>query len=164
MNKSEIETSTILLQKKELRQKSKDLLKTYSIEKLDEKSKKICNRILDWEFFIQATNIFFFMPLKSEPNIFEIIEKSLLQNKNCFIPKVNQDGTMDFYKLDNDIKLNNQVEIGKYNILEPKQDLIKFDTQLLSDDDFSNQKNIIFIKGDSVTDYVIETTNLSKEY
>ena len=91
----------IQLEKKNFRTKIKNQLQICSTKELQEKSEKICENILSWNYFEQAKNFFFFMPLKTEPNIQKVIEKSLLQNKNCFIPKVNTDGTMDFFKLDN---------------------------------------------------------------
>ena len=67
MNKLQIETSTILLQKKELRQKAKELLKTYSIEKLDEKSKKIPPEFIDKRTGVCYTNIGVLAELRSLP-------------------------------------------------------------------------------------------------
>lgn len=143
MNKTIAEK--IIIEKKEIRKKIKNQLLQTSQFELQKKSDKICKNILTWNYFIQATNIFFFMPLKTEPNILEIIENSLLHNKNCFVPKVNQDGTMDFYQLDNNKTLKSQVEVGNYNILEPKPELKKFEQEILSNKDFNSKKNIIFI-------------------
>jgi 5-formyltetrahydrofolate cyclo-ligase len=142
---AKIEENKIALEKKLLRTNLKNELQKFSQLELQEKSEKICKNILNCKFFIEAKNIFFFMPLKTEPNILSVIETSLLQNKNCYIPKVNSDGTMDFFKLDNKKTLINQVEIGNYNILEPKQELSKFEQELFSKDEFYSEKNIIFI-------------------
>ena len=135
----------IQLEKKNFRTKIKNQLQICSTKELQEKSEKICENILSWNYFEQAKNIFFFMPLKTEANIQKVIEKSLLQNKNCYIPKVKIDGTMDFFKLDNKNDLKSQIEIGSYNILEPKENLSKFDSKLFSFKEFSIEKNIIFI-------------------
>lgn len=143
MNKTIAEK--IIIEKKVIRKKIKNQLLQISQLELQKKSDKICKNILNWNYFIQATNIFFFMPLKTEPNILKVIENSLLQNKICYIPKVNQDETMNFYKLDNNKTLKSQVEVGNYNILEPKENLTKLEQEVLLNNEFYNKKNIIFI-------------------
>lgn len=154
MNKSSLEKITMtikcednILQKHELRKQVKKQVSQLSEEELTEKSIKICKKILNWPHYEESINIFFYMPLKSEPNIFEIIEKSKLLDKNCFIPKVNNNGTMDFYKIINEEKLENQVELGSYNILEPKNNLKKFELINKTDIDIFSNKTLFLIPG-----------------
>ena len=63
------------------------------------------------------------MPLKTEPNIFKIIEDAFSQKKECYIPKITDETTMKFFWLENEKSILEQVESGFYGILEPKENL-----------------------------------------
>ena len=88
-----------------------------------QKSEEICKNILSWEIYQKAKTILFYMPLKTEPNIFKIIEDSFSQKKECYIPKITDEITMKFFLLEKEKSILEQVESGFYGILEPKENL-----------------------------------------
>ena len=88
-----------------------------------QKSEEICKNILSWEIYKKAKTILFYMPLKSEPNIFKVIEDSFYQKKECYIPKITDEITMNFFLLEKEKSILEQVESGFYGILEPKENL-----------------------------------------
>lgn len=88
-----------------------------------QKSEEICKNILSWEIYQKAKTILFYMPLKTEPNIFKVIEDSFSQKKECYIPKITDEITMKFFLLEKEKSILEQVESGFYGILEPKENL-----------------------------------------
>jgi 5-formyltetrahydrofolate cyclo-ligase len=66
------------------------------------------------------------MPLKTEPNIFKIIEDAFSKKKECYIPKITDETTMNFFLLEKEKTILEQVESGFYGILEPKENLPQF--------------------------------------
>ena len=88
-----------------------------------QKSEEICKNILSWEIYQKAKTILFYMPLKTEPNIFKVIEDSFYQKKECYIPKITDEITMKFFLLEKEKSILEQVESGFYGILEPKENL-----------------------------------------
>ena len=88
-----------------------------------QKSEEICKNILSWEIYKKAKTILFYMPLKTEPNIFKVIEDSFYQKKECYIPKITDEITMNFFLLEKEKSILEQVESGFYGILEPKENL-----------------------------------------
>ena len=88
-----------------------------------QKSEEICKNIFSWEIYQKAKTILFYMPLKTEPNIFKVIEDSFSQKKECYIPKITDEITMKFFLLEKEKSILEQVESGFYGILEPKENL-----------------------------------------
>ena len=113
----------IFLEKKEFRKKIKLQLSQLEKNFFVQKSEEICKNILSWEIYQKAKTILFYMPLKSEPNIFKIIEDSFSQKKECYIPKITDEITMKFFLLEKEKSILEQVESGFYGILEPKENL-----------------------------------------
>jgi 5-formyltetrahydrofolate cyclo-ligase len=113
----------IIFEKKEFRKKIK--LQLSQLEKIFfvQKSEEICKNILSWEIYQKAKTILFYMPLKTEPNIFKVIEDSFYQKKECYIPKITDETTMKFFLLEKEKSILEQVESGFYGILEPKENL-----------------------------------------
>ena len=125
----------IILEKKEFRKKIK-----LQISKLDQfffiqKSEEICKNILSWDIYQKAKTILFYMPLKTEPNIFKIIEDAFSQKKECYIPKITDETTMKFFLLENEKSILEQVESGFYGILEPKENLTQLQIEDLAKKD-----------------------------
>ena len=113
----------IILEKKEFRKKIKLQLSQLDHNFFVQKSEEICKNILSWEIYQKAKTILFYMPLKTEPNIFKVIEESFYQKKECYIPKITDEITMKFFLLEKEKSILEQVESGFYGILEPKENL-----------------------------------------
>lgn len=119
-------------QKKKIRGEMKEKLRAADQAELATASQKLCQKISELPEFQQAQNLAFYMPLKTEANILPLLETSLKQKKNCFVPKVRPDGSclMDFYLLANDKPLQEQLEPGAFGIMEPKSSLPKLTEQI----------------------------------
>jgi 5-formyltetrahydrofolate cyclo-ligase len=113
----------IIFEKKEFRKKIKLQLSQLEENFFIQKSEEICKNILSWEIYQKAKTILFYMPLKTEPNIFKVIEDSFYQKKECYIPKITDEITMNFFLLEKEKSILEQVESGFYGILEPKENL-----------------------------------------
>ncbi len=117
MNKEQNDISTL---KKNFRKKIKSQFSELTEDYFIQKSEEICKNILSWEVYQKAKTILFYMPLKTEPNIFKIIEDAFFQKKECYIPKITDETTMNFFLLEKETSILEQVESGFYGILEPK--------------------------------------------
>ena len=93
----------IIFEKKEFRKKIKLQLSQLEKNFFVQKSEEICKNILSWQIYQKAKTILFYMPLKSEPNIFKVIEDSFSQKKECYIPKITDEITMKFFLLEKEI-------------------------------------------------------------
>ena len=113
----------IVLEKKEFRKKIKSHLSQLEENYFIQKSDEVCKNILSWKIYQNAKTILFYMPLKTEPNIFKIIEDSFSQKKECYIPKITDEITMKFFLVEKEKSILEQVEAGFYGILEPKENL-----------------------------------------
>ena len=71
----------IFFEKKEFRKKIKLQLSQLDHNFFVQKSEEICKNILTWQIYQKAKTILFYMPLKTEPNIFKVIEESFYQKK-----------------------------------------------------------------------------------
>lgn len=81
-------------------------------------SGKIKNRLLNLEEYKRAKTILCYMPINNEVDVTEFIINSLKNKKNIALPKVNKkECSMDLFKIKN---ICEDLEIGCYNILEPK--------------------------------------------
>ena len=113
----------IIFEKKEFRKKIKSHLSQLEENYFIQKSDEVCKNILSWKIYQNAKTILFYMPLKTEPNIFKIIEDAFYQKKECYIPKITDEITMNFFLLEKEKSILEQVESGFYGILEPKENL-----------------------------------------
>lgn len=118
-----------MINKQEIRTEIKKKLLSYTPSILESKSQNICNNILQWNIFNNAKTIAFFYPLQNEVNIIPCIEYALKNNITCLIPKVESTITnsMNFYQLENEKKLSNQIQKGYKDIMEPIETLTLFD-------------------------------------
>lgn len=111
--------------KRKVRGEMKEKLRNTTPNELLIASNELCKKISLLTEFCEAENLAFYMPLKTEVDIFPLITAALQQNKRCFIPKVRPDNSclMDFYLLSNNEPLESQLEPGAFGILEPKSTL-----------------------------------------
>ena len=149
--------TNLAAQKKILRKKIRSELRELTPEQIQQKSLSVLENFWKSndesvqkarQKYENACHILFYMPLPTEVNIVPLIEKAMKEGKNCYLPRIedneanNDDSTtaslqnMTFYKLDNSLPLSpsmpnakdSQLEVGKYDILEPKTSLEKFDS------------------------------------
>ncbi len=110
--------------KQEIRQEIKSLC-SQNAEKLAEKSALICKNILSSKQFVEATEIFAYMPLPDEVDLTEVIKTALQDGKKVALPKIisKEDGIIKFFYLDPQKTLTQQTAEGTFGILEPDETL-----------------------------------------
>ena len=108
--------------KEDLRRRIMKKRSTVSTLELMEKSAKIKHRIFEMELFRNAQTILFYVSYDNEVYTQDMIKESMSMGKTVVVPKsVTKDNTLILSKLTD----WNDLEVGAYNILEPKQDTIK---------------------------------------
>ena len=110
--------------KQEIRQEIKSLC-SQNADKLAEKSALICKNILSSKQFVEATEIFVYMPLPDEVDLTEVIKTALQDGKKVALPKIisKEDGIIKFFYLDPQRTLTQQTAEGTFGILEPDETL-----------------------------------------
>ncbi len=102
------------LNKKQIRKQiKKKKLETNNVSK-QKMNISVINKLKKNNHFIDAKNILFYWALDDELNLNSLI-KDVLNNKNIFLPRVNNNNEIDVVKL---TSIDDMV-YGKYNILEP---------------------------------------------
>ncbi len=84
------------------------------------KDEKIVKKLLAHKGFKKAKTILFYLPVKGEVDLSELIFKLKL-NKKFVLPRVSGKTTLNLYK----VKNLKDLEPGSYKILEPKKNLPK---------------------------------------
>ena len=97
-----------------LRQKYKQLRK--EISNKEEKSSIITNNIINSDFYKNSNVIALYSNLLNEVNTFNLMIRSLNDNKIVVLPRVIDDYNMEFYKIESIDDLSN---IGSFGIKEP---------------------------------------------
>ncbi len=100
------------ISKKSLRKYAKFLRQ--EINNKEKKERIITQKLLKLEQIKKSKNILVYISLKDEVSTEKLIKELLKENKNVYAPKI-VNKTMDFYR----ITSLNELEYGKYNILEP---------------------------------------------
>jgi 5-formyltetrahydrofolate cyclo-ligase len=87
---------------------------------LEEKKKKdniIYNKLINYNNFIEAKNIFIYVSYKKEVDTHNIIRYALMKGKSVYVPKIiSMEEGMEAVEISSMIEL----EANKYGILEPK--------------------------------------------
>ncbi len=83
-------------------------------QSVQEKSRIICRRILQTEWYRQADNILAYMPVRNEVSTLPVLETAFLQGKKLFLPKV-CGREMIFCR----IRKAEELKKGAFGILEP---------------------------------------------
>jgi len=108
--------------KEDLRRRIMKKRNAVSTSELMEKSAKIKHRIFEMDLFRNAQTILFYVSYDNEVFTHDMIKESMSMGKTVVVPKsVTKDNTLILSKLTN----WNDLKVGAYNILEPKQDTIK---------------------------------------
>ena len=101
------------MNKKELR--SKYIKVREEIKEKEEKSKIIADKLLSFDVFNNVNTIGIYVSMKNEVDTIGIIEKLLQSGKKVCVPRIKEDGEMDFIYINS---LNNMSK-NKFGTLEP---------------------------------------------
>lgn len=102
--------------KNELRKKYRTIRKNMKPDEKRIKDGKIYNAIINSKFYKNAETIICFISNSLEVDTHRLINKAIKDGKKVAVPKcINENGIMRFYY----IKSMNDLEIGKFNLLEP---------------------------------------------
>lgn len=108
--------------KDELRKKIKKIRSDLSKSEVFEKSELIKNKLFKMKEFEQAATILFYVSYDNEVFTHDMIKECMSIGKKAIVPKsIPSDSTLILSELSN----WNDLEIGAYDILEPKNDSIK---------------------------------------
>lgn len=106
--------------KEKIRQDIKEIFSKIPENILQEKNIQIKNKILKNHMVKKSKTIWFFIWWKFEPETKVIIQELLNKWKEIFLPKILDNNEMIFCKINN----LNDLEIWKFDILEPKSNII----------------------------------------
>jgi len=115
------------ISKSELRKLMKSTLKEYfSSNNVNEISAKICESVIESKDFENAQIILSFITGKLEIET-SVINQKALKEKILAVPKVVSDTEIEFFVLDKNKEIDEQLDVGAFNIREPKAELKKLD-------------------------------------
>lgn len=101
--------------KEQLRKKYLKIRKNMSKQEVASKSLSIYNKLNNYNGYTTCREVFIYVSNDNEVDTLSIIIKAFIDNKKVAVPKVIGKRLMKFYYI-NSI---NDLEIGKFNILEP---------------------------------------------
>lgn len=87
--------------------------------------------IIESPRFKSSDIVFSYIATSVEADPIEVTEKALKLNKKVAVPKVTGEGIMEFYALEPDVPVKNQLQQGSFGILEPKENLQKIEINSL---------------------------------
>ncbi|MBN2423156.1 5-formyltetrahydrofolate cyclo-ligase [Candidatus Woesearchaeota archaeon] len=106
--------------KKKLRKEYLQLRRGYKKENLDKKNKAVKENLESLEEVIKSKNILFYISFENEVETHDLIKDALKQNKKVIVPYIEK---KEIYL--SDLKDFNELEKGKFGILEPKKKFIR---------------------------------------
>lgn len=120
-NINEMVEDSVSQKKQDIRKEIKDSITSMSqSEKIDE-SKKIKEQLQNSKEWKVAKSILIFISLKDEPDTSELIKTAFKEGKRVVVPYCkDNNGTMGIAEIKD---INNDLTKGKFNILEPREDL-----------------------------------------
>lgn len=118
------------MEKSTTAQKQKHLIRKKTLEKrlggskkeFKQRSHEIIRKLLVTRIFQKSKNILFYMPIQNEVDTKPLIELVLKKDKNVMVPRVEDEKTMEAYK----ISSLGDLIVGKFGILEAKKSCEKF--------------------------------------
>ncbi len=110
--------STKINLRKETAQKFRNILQTIQIKP------EISEELYELEVYKNASTILGFLSMDDEIATEKILERVLLDKKALALPRI-QGNEMDFHLMRSDIRIDYQIEAGKYTIREPLKNLTK---------------------------------------
>ncbi len=102
-------------------------LRKYIINK-EEKSNQIFLNLIDLDIFKSSNIIGIYCSMIDEVDTFKIIEYCLLNDKEVLVPKLNNEGTMNFYKITD---INDLLFKNKFGIVEPISNIRQDNMELM---------------------------------
>ena len=106
----------------------------------------VSRKVLELDEFKSSHVVLAFLSAKNEIDSQLIIDVALATGKTVAVPKVKSECDMDFFILNPDEPLENQVAQGSFGILEPNDGLTLFQSE-----HFSGQKIFVVVPGLSFT-------------
>lgn len=104
-----------------LRKQARFRLENADLGDLEIRSKQICEHLRSLESYQEAQIIAAYMPMSKEVQIGTLLTEILQSGKELYLPKVNtEDLSTTLYKISD---LHTDLELGAFNILEPKTHL-----------------------------------------
>ena len=88
-------------------------------ENKDELSRRIVGAFMSLPEYATAETVMFYVDVRSEVRTRHDLEQALQSGKQIVVPWCNDDGELELF----DLKSMEELEIGMYRILEPRQDL-----------------------------------------
>jgi 5-formyltetrahydrofolate cyclo-ligase len=88
-------------------------------ENKDELSRRIVGAFMALPEYATAETVMFYVDVRSEVRTRHDLESALQSGKNIVVPWCNDEGELELFQLES----MEELEIGMYRILEPKQDL-----------------------------------------
>lgn len=104
--------------KKEIRAYHKNLRDAMTEQEAEEKSRRICEKIVSMEEYKKADVLYAYYPSGKEADCLPIIKDALLSEKLVALPRVWSAGDMDFFR----ITSLTQVQEGTFHVMEPRRD------------------------------------------
>ncbi|MFQ5969243.1 MAG: 5-formyltetrahydrofolate cyclo-ligase [Nitrososphaerales archaeon] len=108
--------------KKALRETMLKTRDSFSKKILDKMSEMIQDRVLNMNEFVGAKTVAAYCSIGSEVKTSKILTMVLQMKKKLALPKVNDDTEIVLVAVQN---LQNELEVGNYNIMEPKNHCVK---------------------------------------
>lgn len=124
------------MEKSEVRKILKNAVVEMGSECRKKESSLVCSNFLHSHFYADCKSVFSYFPLSLELDVSEINLQVLKDGKNLFLPRCGADGSMEFFKICNDVDFFDQFVKGAYGIFEPKPGLIKASSSDFSDSCF----------------------------
>ncbi len=122
------------MEKNEIRQRISAAVKKMSDLEKDEASKKICQEILSSKEYEDCDLVLSYMAMNNEVNPIEISKKCLADGKMLCLPRTESKGNgMNFYLIDSAVPLENQLDEGRWKILEPKEGCVPLYPEQIKD-------------------------------
>lgn len=88
-------------------------------ENKDELSRRIVGAFMSLPEYATASTVMFYVDVRSEVRTRHDLAAALEGDKTIIVPWCNEDGELELFRLDN----MDELEIGMYRILEPREDL-----------------------------------------
>ena len=111
-----MQTDDINLEKKRLRRKAAEIIRSFSENELKEASGKIMERVLSFPLYRQASSLFIYVSMDREPDTRALIEDAWKAGKAVYVPKCHGQGRMDAAR----VYSWQDLAPGAYGIPEPK--------------------------------------------
>ncbi len=84
-----------------------------------EKSRQICNNIINTSYYQNADTVYLYMAFRNEVDLFDVIQTAFADGKTIAIPKIHEDQQMRFHQLRRNQAGCLMTENGYFGIEEP---------------------------------------------